>query len=89
MNAPFDEDQGTLLQILLRDFRLLAPDDYFVPFGALLPFAVAVFVGFVGGHGEIGDGLTAAGVTRFGIAAQAADQDDSVDGHGTPLRRRR
>src|SRR6266699_1225464 len=89
LNAPFDEDQGTLLQILLRDFRLLAPDDYFVPFGALLPFAVAVFVGFVGGHGEIGDGLTAAGVTRFGIAAQAADQDHEGDRHGTHLKRQR
>src|SRR6266566_4173353 len=89
LNAPFDEDKGTLLQILLCNFSLLTPDHYFVPFGALLAFAVAVFVGFVGGHGEIGDGLAAAGVTRFGIAAQAADQDDSVDGHGTPLRRRR
>src|SRR5215469_11481784 len=89
LNAPFDEHQGTLLQILLRDFRLLTPDHYFVPFGALLAFAVAVFVGFVGGHGEIGDGLAAAGVTGFGIAAQPADQDDFVHGHGTPLRPRR
>jgi len=54
---------------LLRNFGLLAPDDDFVPLGALLFFAVAVFVGFVGGDGKIGYGLTSAGVAGFWIAA--------------------
>src|SRR5437899_3294223 len=81
LDAAFDENQRTLLQILLGDFRLLAPDDDLVPLGALLAFAVTVFVGFIGGQRKICDGLAAAGVARLGIAAEAADEDDFVDGH--------
>jgi len=36
----------------LGDFGLLAPDNNLVPLGALLAFAVAIFIGFVGGDGE-------------------------------------
>jgi len=60
---------------------LLSPNHNFVPLGALLAFAVAVFVGFVGGDGEIGDGLTAGGEAGFRVAAETADEDDFVDGH--------
>src|SRR5258707_15644775 len=51
------------------------PDDDLVPLGALLALAVFVFVGLVGGQGKICEGLAAAGVARFVIAAQAADED--------------
>src|SRR5882672_7226426 len=81
LDAAFDEDERALLEILLRDLRLLAPDDDFVPLGALLLFAVAVFVGFVRGYGEIGDGLAAAGVARFGIASQTANENNFVYRH--------
>ncbi len=54
LDAALDEHQRTLLQILLRDFGLLAPDDNFVPLGALLALAVAVLVGLVRGDGKIG-----------------------------------
>ena len=81
LNAAFDEEQRTLFQILLGDFGLFAPNDNFVPLGALLAFAVAVFIGFVCGDGKIRDGLAAAGVTGFGVAAQAADENDFVNGH--------
>src|ERR1700733_9727084 len=60
LNAALNEDQGALFQVLLRDFGLFAPDDNLVPLGALLALAVFVFVGFVGGDGEIRHGLTPA-----------------------------
>src|SRR5438874_8635644 len=78
LNAAFNENERAFLQILLSDFGLFAPDHDFVPLGAFLPLAIAVFVRFIGGDGKIGDGLSTAGVTRFGIAAQAADQNDLV-----------
>ena len=81
LNAAFDENERAFLEILLGDFSLLAPNDNFVPLGALLAFAIAVFVGFVGGDGEIGDGLAAGGVAGFRIAAEAADENNLVDGH--------
>jgi hypothetical protein len=70
LNAALDENQRALLQILLGDFGLLAPDDDLMPFGALLALAVFVFIGFVGGYREIRDGLAAAGETGLGIASQ-------------------
>src|SRR5208282_963296 len=73
LDAAFDENERALLQILLGDFCLFAPNNNLVPFGALLTLAIAVFVGFVGGKGKIGDGLPAGGEARFGIAAEAAD----------------
>ena len=81
LNTPFDKDEGTLLQVLLRDFGLFAPDDNLVPLGALLALAVFVFVGFVGGDGEIRHGLTTACVASFGIAAKTTDEDHFIYGH--------
>src|SRR6266852_7402379 len=78
LDAAFDKNQRTFFQILLGDFGLFAPDDDLVPLGALLALAVAIFVGFVGGDGKIGDGLAASGVARLGIAAQAADENDFI-----------
>src|SRR5260370_24236982 len=68
LNSPFDENQRTLLQILLRDFRLFSPNDDLVPLGALLAFARFVLVAFVGSHGKIGHCLAAPGVARLWIA---------------------
>src|SRR6266566_8047654 len=81
LDAPFDEDQRTLLKILLSNFSLFAPHDDLVPLGPLLALAVFVFVRLIGGNGEICDGLAAAGVAGFGIAAQTADENDFIDGH--------
>jgi hypothetical protein len=78
LDATLDENQGTFFKILLSDLRLLAPHHNFVPLGALLTFTVAIFVGFVGGHGKIGDGLTSGSVASFGIATEAADEDNFV-----------
>src|SRR5215831_17736268 len=89
LNAAFNVDHRALLQILLANLGQLSPRGDAVPFGALLALAIAVFVGFVGGHGEVRDGLAASGVARFGIAAQSADENHLIYGHGTPLRRRR
>src|SRR4029077_19958668 len=81
LDAAFDKDERALLQILLGDFGLLAPDDNLVPLGAFLALAVFVFVRLIGGDGKIGDGLASAGVARFRIAAQAANENDFVNGH--------
>jgi len=78
LDATFDEDERTFLQILLSDFGLLTPNNNFVPLGALLALTVTVFVGFVGGNGKISDGLTAGGETRFGIATETAHEDHFV-----------
>src|SRR5260370_37659928 len=48
LDAALDENQRTLLEILLCDFSLFAPDDDLVPLGALLAPAVLVFVRLVG-----------------------------------------
>src|SRR6266851_4017165 len=81
LNAAFEIEERTLFQILLSDFGQLAPHDDLVPLGALLALAIFVLVSFIGGHGKIRDGLAAAGVAGFGIAAQATDEDDFVDRH--------
>lgn len=81
LDAALDEDEGAFFQVLLGDFGLLSPNNNFVPFGAFLPLAVFVFVRFVGGDREIGDSLATGGVTGFGIAAEAADENDFIDGH--------
>jgi len=79
LNATFDENQGTLFEILLSDLGLLAPNNNFVPLGALLALAVAIFIGFVSGDGKIGDGLASGSVASFRITTEAADEDDFVD----------
>jgi hypothetical protein len=89
LDAALNENKRALFQILLSDFSLFAPDDNLVPLGALLAFAVAVFIGLVGGDGEIGDGLSAGGVASFGVAAKTADEDDFVDGHSVSSSERR
>src|SRR6266566_3909955 len=78
LDAALDEDQRTLLEILLSDFGLFAPHDDLVPLGALLALTVFVFVRFVGGERKICDRLAAAGVARFGIAAQTADENHLI-----------
>ena len=47
LDAAFDKNQRALFEILLGNFRLLAPEDNLVPLGSLVAFAVAVLVGFV------------------------------------------
>src|SRR5262249_54397823 len=74
LDAAFDENKRALLQILLSDLRLFAPHYDLVPFGALLALAIFVAVGFIGGHGKVGDGLSPSRVTSLRVAAQAADQ---------------
>src|SRR5260370_858834 len=81
LKAAFEVEKGSLFQILLSDFGQFAPHDDLVPFGTFLALAVLVLVGFIGGHGKICDSLAAAGVARFGIAAQTADENDFIDGH--------
>ena len=81
LDAAFDEDQRTLLKILLSNFSLFAPHDDLVPLGPLLALPVFVFVRLISGNGEICDGLAAAGVAGFGIAAQTADENNFIDGH--------
>src|SRR6266478_3121362 len=81
LNAAFEIEERTLFQILLSDFGQFAPHDDLVPFGAFLALAIFILVGFIGGHGKIRDGLAAASVAGFGIAAQAADENDFVDRH--------
>jgi hypothetical protein len=53
-----------------------------VPFGTLLAFAILVFVRLIRGDGKIGDGLAAAGIASFWIAAKAADENHFVYRHG-------
>src|SRR5713101_4052627 len=84
LNAAFEVEKRSLFQILLSDFGQFAPHDDLMPLGTLLALAVFVFVGFISGHRKIRDGLAAAGVARFGIAAQTADENYLIDGHGTP-----
>src|SRR5712664_4753776 len=81
LKAAFEVEKGSLFQILLSDFGQFAPHDDLVPLGTLLALAVFVFVRLIGGHGKICDGLAAAGIARFGIAAQPADENDFVNGH--------
>ena len=84
LDAAFDINHGAFLQILLADFRELAPHNDAMPFGALLALAIFIFEGLVGGEGKIADALTAGSETRFGIFAETADQDCFID-HMFPL----
>ena len=79
LNAPFDEDQRTFLQILLRNLGLFAPHNDLVPLGALLAFAALVLIGFISGQRKIGYRLAAARITRFRIPAQSPDENYFVD----------
>jgi len=81
LDAAFDKDKRTFFQVLLGDFSLFTPYDNFVPFGTFLAFTVFVFVGFVRGHGKIGNGLATAGEARLWIAAETADQNDFIYRH--------
>src|SRR5207249_2409419 len=81
LDAALDIDHGPLFEVLLADLRKLAPGSDAMPFGALLTLAIFVFVRFVGGDGEICDGLAAARIARFGIAAQTADENDFIHRH--------
>src|SRR5579883_110148 len=65
----------------MSDFGLFAPHNNLMPLGSLLPFAVAVFVRFVSGQGEIRNCLPAAGIPRFRIAPQASHQNHFVYRH--------
>jgi len=47
---------------MLRDSACLPTRRLLLPLGAFLALAVFVFVGLIGGDGEICDGLAAAGV---------------------------
>ena len=78
LNAALDKNQRTLLQILLRDFRLLAPHHNLVPLRALLPFTVLVFVGLVRCHGKIGHSLPAARIPRLRVPSQASHQNHFI-----------
>ncbi len=49
-----------------------------MPLGALLTLAIAIFVGFIGGDGEITYGLATSGIAGLGIAAQTADENDFI-----------
>src|SRR5215472_10170363 len=64
LNSPLDKNQRALLQVLLRDLRLLAPNHDLVPFRAFLPLAGAAFVCLVCRHREIRNSLTATGISR-------------------------
>ncbi len=79
LDAAFDIDLVALLQVLLRELRLLAPQDDPVPLGALLAFPRAVFEDLIGSQGEIADRLAAGGVPRFRVATQPAHQNHFVD----------
>src|SRR4029077_12562275 len=81
LNSSLDVNQRALLQILLGDFRLLAPYNNLVPLGALLALAVAVLVSLVGRDGKIGHCLPATGKSRLGISSQPPDQNPLVDWH--------
>src|SRR5262249_34892175 len=69
LDATFDENKRTFLQVLLGDLGLFSPDDDFVPLGALLALAVAITVGLVGGQRKVRHRLAAAGIACFGVAA--------------------
>src|SRR4029077_19371211 len=75
LNSSLDVNQRALLQILLGDFRLLAPYNNLVPLGALLALAVAVLVSLVGRDRKIGHRLAATGKSRLGISSQPPDQN--------------
>src|ERR1700735_764286 len=79
LNTAFNENQRTLLQVLLRDFGLLAPYDDLMPLGALLAFAALVFVRLIGGQREIGNSLAASGIARFGISSEPSHENNFVD----------
>src|SRR5580658_5427584 len=79
LNAAFDVNQRTLLQILLGNFRLFAPHRDLVPFGALLTLTVLVLVRFVRRERKIGDGLPASGKAGFRIAPEAPHENHFVD----------
>ena len=79
LDAALDVHQHPFLQILLRDFSQLSPQDDAVPLGALLAFAGAVLEGFVGREREVRHGLSAGREPRFWIAPEAPYEDRFVD----------
>src|SRR5271170_3724764 len=78
LDPAFDENQRALLQVLLGNFGLFAPDHNLVPLRALLPFTVAILIRFVGGDAEIGYGLAAGGVAGFRVAAETAKKNNFI-----------
>src|SRR5882762_8683648 len=84
LNSALDKNQRTLLQILLRDFRLLAPHHNLVPLRALLPFAVLVFVGLVRCHRKIGHSLAAARISRLRVPPRRSPQNNFINEHENP-----
>ena len=81
LDAALDKYERSFLQVLLGNFRLFAPNDNLVPFGALLALAIAVLVGFIGGKRKVADGLAGARVSSLRVAAQTSHQNYFVDGH--------
>src|SRR5579863_9130985 len=61
LDASFDKDQRTLLQVLLVNFRLFAPDDDLVPLRTLLSFARPALIGFARGNRKVRNRLACAG----------------------------
>jgi hypothetical protein len=78
------EDLATLAQVLVAGFRLAAPHGYAEPHSLANLLAVAVSVGPIGGHRQVGDRLAAGSVAHLRIAAQIADQNHFVE-HGDLL----
>src|SRR6266480_2977170 len=75
----FDVDQRALAQVLPADLRQAGPGDDVVPLGALLLLAALVGEFLVGGHGELGHGLSTGGGTNLGVLSKAPYENDFVD----------
>ena len=81
LQTAFHIDKAALGKVIGAVFSLALKHGHTVPFGAFHLVAVAVGIGFVGGHVQTGYRRAALGVAQFGVAAQAADDHDFIQ-HG-------
>src|SRR6185312_2834446 len=79
LQAAFNVELGTFLDVLANDFSQPLPGDNVMPFGAVLPFAAFVFVSFVGRQAELGHGNAAGRVFHLRVFAQIAHQNHFVN----------
>ena len=69
LDLSLDVEFGAFLHVVANDLRGAGEGDQVVPFGAVLPIALGVFLTVAGGHGEIRDDGAAGGGADLGVLA--------------------
>src|ERR1700679_3221007 len=79
LNLSFDIELGALLDIIANDFCRPREGHQVVPFSAVLPVSLGVFLPVAGCQREVSDTGAAGGGTNLGILAYIAQKGHFVD----------